>query len=122
MASQRQIQDKSESTQEDSIENGTAQQELADGTKAAKKASPSAKSATAESPDDATAVQQLDSLSKAFQGDLSAIDPDTALETIDTFQSLSMPKLPQVRSIAGTICYINLKTKVFRKLLPNLKN
>jgi hypothetical protein len=101
MASQRQIQDKSESTQEDSIENGAAQQELADGTKAAKKASPSAKSATAESPDDATAVQQLDSLSTAFQGDLSAIDPDTALETIDTFQSLlKHAKQPEAKEIA----------------------
>jgi hypothetical protein len=100
MASQRQIQDKGESTQEDSIENGAAQQEIADGTKAAKKGAPSAKSATAESPDDET-IKQIDSLSKAFQGNLSEIDPDTALESIDTFLSLlKQAKQPEAKEIA----------------------
>jgi hypothetical protein len=100
MASQRQIQDKGESTQEDSIENGAAQQEVADGTKAAKKGAPSAKSATAESPDDET-IKQIDSLSKAFQGNLSEIDPDTALGSIDTFQSLlKQAKQPEAKEIA----------------------
>jgi hypothetical protein len=100
MASQRQIQDKGESTQEDSIENGAAQQEVADGTKASKKSAPSAKSTTAESTDNET-IAQLDSLSKAFQGDLSEIDPETALESIDTFHSLlKHAKQPEAREIA----------------------
>jgi hypothetical protein len=100
MASQRQIQDRRESTQEDSIENGAAQQELADGAKPTKHA-PASKSAPAESTENAEASTQLDSLSKAFQGDLSAIDPDTALATIDTFHSLlKQSKQPEAKEIA----------------------
>jgi hypothetical protein len=73
---------------------------VADGTKAAKKGAPSAKSATAESPDDET-IKQIDSLSKAFQGNLSEIDPDTALESIDTFLSLlKQAKQPEAKEIA----------------------
>jgi hypothetical protein len=101
MASQRQIQDKRESTQEDSIENGAAQQELADGAKSPKKSTPAAKSAPAESTENAEALSQLDSLAQAFQGDLSAIDPDRALETIDTFHSLlKKSKQPAAKEMA----------------------
>jgi hypothetical protein len=100
MASQRQIQDKRESTQEDSIENGAAQQELADGAKATKKAESAAKSPPASSTENPE-VSQLESLSKAFQGDLGAIDPDTALATIDTFQTLlKQSKQPEAKEIA----------------------
>ncbi|WP_309735898.1 hypothetical protein [Chamaesiphon sp. OTE_75_metabat_556] len=98
MASQRQIQDKRESTQEDSIENGEAQQEIADGVKA-KKSETVTKPAKAESTADIAA--QLDALSKAFQDDLSAIDPDTTLETIDTFHSLlKQSKQPEAKEMA----------------------
>jgi hypothetical protein len=101
MASQRQIQDKRESTQEDSIENGAAQQELADGVKANKQAPTAAKSTPAESTENSQVLTQLDSLSKAFQGDLSAIDPDTALETVDTFHSLlKHSKQPEAKEMA----------------------
>jgi hypothetical protein len=100
MASQRQIQDKRESTQSDSIENGAAQQEIADGIKA-KKSQTGAKPAKAESAEDGNTLTQLDALSKAFQGDLGAIDPDTALATIDTFQTLlKQSKQPEAKEIA----------------------
>jgi hypothetical protein len=102
MASQRQIQDKGESTQEDSIENGAAQQELADGTKASKKAETSKKSANSASTDDTEGSQQLESLLQALQGDLSTLDPDTALETIDTFHRLlKQSKQPEAKELAS---------------------
>ncbi|WP_309737736.1 MULTISPECIES: hypothetical protein [unclassified Chamaesiphon] len=98
MASQRQIQDKGESTQADSIENGAAQQEKADGTKASKKAEPASKSA----PDDAQGSQKIASLSQALEGDLSTLDPDTALESIEAFQSLlKQSKQPEAKEIAS---------------------
>jgi translation initiation factor 2B subunit (eIF-2B alpha/beta/delta family) len=98
MASQRQIQDKGESTQNDSIENGAAQQEIADGTKASKKAESASKSA----PDDAQGSEQIDSLSQSLQGDLSTLDPDTALESIEAFQSLlKQSKQPEAKEIAS---------------------
>ena len=98
MASQRQIQDKGESTQEDSIENGAAQQELADGTKASKKAEPASKSA----PDDTPESQKIAALSQALQGDLSTLDPDAALESIESFQSLlKQSKQPEAKELAS---------------------
>ena len=101
MASERQIQDKRESTQEDSIENGAAQQELADSTKATKKSSAASKSPTAEATSDEP-TQQLESLLQALQGDLSTLDPDNALETIDQFQSLlKQSKQPEAKEIAS---------------------
>lgn len=100
MASERQIQDKRESTQEDSIENGAAQQELAD-SKATKKAPEASKSSTAEATGDES-TQKLESLSQALQGDLSTLDPDNALETIDEFQSLlKQSKQPEAKEIAS---------------------
>lgn len=98
MASQRQIQDKSESTQADSIENGAAQQELADGTKDRKKAETSSKSATDDTPES----QKLASLSQSLQGDLGTLDPDAALKTIDEFHSLlKSSKQPEAKELAS---------------------
>ncbi|AFY96111.1 hypothetical protein [Chamaesiphon minutus] len=102
MASERQIQDKRESTQEDSIENGAAQQELADETKAKKKSATSTKSTDSQSTDDSEGSAQIASLSQALQGDLSTLDPDTALETIDTFHSLlKQSKQPEAKELAS---------------------
>jgi uncharacterized protein YukE len=98
MASQRQIQDKQESTQADSIENGAAQQEIADGTKASKKAESASKSA----PDDAQESEKITSLLQALQGDLSTLDPDTALASIESFQSLlKQSKQPEAKELAS---------------------
>ena len=100
MASERQIQDKRESTQADSIENGAAQQELADRSKDKKKSEKSSKSATSESKHDEPA-QKLESLSEALQGDISSIDPDVALKTIDELYSLvHKSKQPEAKEIA----------------------
>lgn len=102
MASERQIQDKRESTQEDSIENGAAQQELADGTKGKKKSETSSKSADSQSTDDSEGAEQLASLSQSLQGDLSALDPDAALATIDVFHSLlKHSKQPEAKELAS---------------------
>ncbi|WP_373538581.1 hypothetical protein [Chamaesiphon sp.] len=96
MASERQIQDKRESTQPDSIENGAAQQELADRAKETKKAQTSSTSPEDES------TQQLESLLQSLQGDVSALNPDDALETIDRFQSLlKQSKQPAAKEIAS---------------------
>ena len=100
MASERQIQDKRESTQEDSIENGAAQQESADRSKDKKKSEKSSKSATSESKHDEPA-QKLESLSEALQGDLSSIDPDAALKMIDELHGLvHQSKQPEAKEIA----------------------
>ncbi|WP_373544568.1 hypothetical protein [Chamaesiphon sp.] len=100
MASERQIQDKRESTQEDSIENGAAQQELADRSKDKKKSEKSSKSATSESKHDEPA-QKLESLSVALQGELSSIDPDAALKMIDELHGLvHQSKQPEAKEIA----------------------
>lgn len=100
MASERQIQDKRESTQEDSIENGAAQQESADRSKDKKKSEKSSKSATSESKHDEPA-QKLESLSEALQGELSSIDPDAALKMIDELHGLvHQSKQPEAKEIA----------------------
>ena len=100
MASERQIQDKRESTQEDSIENGAAQQELADRSKDKKKSEKSSKSATSESKHDEPA-QKLESLSEALQGELSSIDPDATLKMIDELHDLvHQSKQPEAKEIA----------------------
>jgi hypothetical protein len=100
MASQRQIQDKRESTQEDSIENGAEQQELVDGAKESKKTEKSAKSANSESKD--AAPKQLESLLKALQGDLSTLDPDAMLKTLDDLYSVvHQSKQPEAKEIAS---------------------
>lgn len=102
MASQRQIQDKQESTQSDSIENGAAQQELADGSKAKKKADKAPKSANSASKDDAEPLQKVAALSGALQGDLSTLDPDAVLKTIDELHSLvHQSKQPEAKEIAS---------------------
>jgi ABC-type transporter Mla subunit MlaD len=101
MASQRQIQDRQESTQEDSIENGAAQQELADGAKDSKKTEKSAKSASSESKDDA-APTQLESLLQALQGDLSTIDPDAMFKAIDDlYNVVHQSKQPEAKEIGS---------------------
>ena len=100
MASERQIQDKRESTQEDSIENGAAQQESADRSKDKKKSEKSSKSATSESKHDEPA-QKLESLSESLQGELSSIDPDAALKMIDELHDLvHQSKQPEAKEIA----------------------
>ena len=100
MASERQIQDKRESTQEDSIENGAAQQESADRSKDKKKSEKSSKSATSESKHDEPA-QKLESLSEALQGELSSIDPDATLKMIDELHDLvHQSKQPEAKEIA----------------------
>ena len=100
MASERQIQDKRESTQEDSIENGAAQQELADRSKDKKKSEKSSKSATSESKHDEPA-QKLESLSESLQGELSSIDPDATLKMIDELHDLvHQSKQPEAKEIA----------------------
>jgi hypothetical protein len=102
MASQRQIQDKSESTQSDSIEHGAEQQELADRDRESKKTAKPAKSETGESTDNSQPSQKLESLVKILQGDLSEIDPDAALKTIDEIHKLvDKLKQPAAKEIAS---------------------
>lgn len=102
MASQRQIQDKGESTQTDSIENGAKQQELADGAKETKKTAKTSKSG-AESTD-SQPLQKLESLVSVLQGDLSEIDPDVALKTIDDIHKLvDRLKQPAAKEIASGV-------------------
>jgi ABC-type transporter Mla subunit MlaD len=99
MASQRQIQDQRESTQEDSIKNGAAQQELADASKETK-TDKSSKSASSEKDD--AAPTQLESLLQALQGDLSALDPDAMLKAIDElYKVVHQSKQPEAKEIGS---------------------
>jgi ABC-type transporter Mla subunit MlaD len=115
MASQRQIQDQRESTQEDSIENGAAQQELADASKEKKKTDKSSKSAT-ESEDDA-APTQIESLLQVLQGDLSALDPDAALKAIDElYKVVHQSKQPEAKEIGSGLKELQ---KLLKRKEPN---
>lgn len=90
MASQRQIQDKRESTQEDSLGIEDAQQ-VSTTTKTEekpKKAEKSSKLADSDPTDDLEAIQKIESLSQLLKGEIGTIDPDAALKTIDALHSL----------------------------------
>ncbi len=116
MASQRQIQDKQESTQSDSIENGAELQESADRAKAAKKTDKSSKSTTAQSTENQS-VQKLESLLKILQGDVSEIDPDVALTTLDELHSLvHQLKQPAAKEIASGLKELQ---KLFKRKEPS---
>ncbi len=102
MASQRQIQDKRESTQEDSL--GIKDAEQVESHKAEekpKKADKSPKSAHPEPIDDREPAQKLELLSQLLKGEISAIDPDAALKAIDEMHgSLQKLKQPEAKQIA----------------------
>lgn len=90
MASQRQIQDKRESTQEDSLGIEDAEQ-VSISAKAEEKPKRSEKLPKLADPnptDDVEAAQKLESLSQLLKGEISTVDPDAALKTIDALHSL----------------------------------
>lgn len=99
MASQRQIQDKRESTQEDSLGIKDAQQ--VENHKAEEKPKKSSKSADSDSANDTEPTQKLELLSQLLKGEISAIDPDAALKAIDELHSLLQKvKQPEAKEIA----------------------
>ncbi len=102
MASQRQIQDKRESTQEDSLGIKDAEQVESHKTEEKpKKADKSPKSAHPEPIDDREPAQKLELLSQLLKGEISAIDPDAALKAIDEMHgSLQKLKQPEAKQIA----------------------
>jgi hypothetical protein len=122
MASERLIQDKRESTQEDSIENGAADQELFDRTQEKqKKAKKSVNSGdTTASISHPTAVKQLESLSQLLQGDLSAVDPDAVLEIVDDLHGLVQQfKQPGAKELAASLKELQ---KLFKRKEPTGHN
>jgi hypothetical protein len=102
MASQRQIQDKRESTQEDSLgiqdaQNVTSHKHQ----EKPRKVEKSPKAANPNPPDDVEPAQKLESLSQLLKGEISTIDPDAALKTIDELHSLVQKvKQPEAKEIA----------------------
>jgi hypothetical protein len=122
MASERLIQDKRESTQEDSIENGAADQELFDRSQEKQK-----KAKKPANSDDATAsighspaVKQLESLSKLLEGDLSVIDPDAVLKIVDDLHSVVQQfKQPGAKELATGLKELQ---KLFKRKEPTGHN
>jgi hypothetical protein len=102
MASQRQIQDKRESTQEDSLGIKDAQQvENHKAEEKPKKAEKSPKSADSDSANDREPAQKLELLSQLLKGEISAIDPNAALKAIDEMHGLLLKlKQPDAKEIA----------------------
>jgi hypothetical protein len=102
MASRRQIQDKQESTQEDSLGIKDAQQvESHKVEEKPKKAEKSSKSADPDSANDPEPTQKLELLSQLLKGEISAIDPDAALKAIDELHGLLQKvKHPEAKEIA----------------------
>ena len=102
MASERQIQDKRESTQEDSLGIEDAQQvESHKVEEKSKKAEKSPKSASSDPIDDGEPIQKLELLSQLLKGEITTIDPDAALKTIDELHSLLQKvKQPEAKEIA----------------------
>lgn len=102
MASQRQIQDKQESTKEDSLGIKDAQQVKSHKVEAKpKKSAKSPKSADSDPADDAEPTQKLELLSQLLKGEISDIDPNAALKAIDELHSLLLKvKQPEVKEIA----------------------
>ncbi len=102
MASQRQIQDKRESTQEDSLGIKDAQQVESHKVKEKpKKSEKSAKSANTDPIDDGEPTQKLELLSQLLKGEISAIDPNAALKAIDEMHGLLQKvKQPEAKEIA----------------------
>ena len=102
MASQRQIQDKRESTQEDSLGIKDAQQVKSHKVEEKpKKPGKSPKSADPDSANDAEPTQKLELLSQLLKGEISAIDPNAALKAIDELHGLLQKvKQPEAKEIA----------------------
>jgi hypothetical protein len=123
MASQRQIQDHKESTQEDSIENGAALQELSDqALEKRKKAKESTKSANSKSDNldlnyNSKSVKKLDALSLLLQGDLSNMDVDAGIKMVDELRSLvKKSKRPEVEKLAPGMKELS---KLLQRKKPN---
>jgi hypothetical protein len=102
MASQRQIQDKRESTQEDSLGIEDAQKVTIHTIEhLPKRAGRPPKMATPNPLTDLETVQKLDALTQLLKGEISAIDPDAALKTIDELSNLvQKAKQPEAKEIA----------------------
>ncbi len=110
MASQRQIQDKRESTQKDSLGIKDARQVKSPKVKEKpKKIEKSSKSANPDPIDDGEPAQKLELLSQLLKGEISAIlhgrgsanAPDAALKAIDEIHSLLQKlKQPEAKEIA----------------------
>ncbi len=110
MASQRQIQDKGESTQEDSLGIKDAQQVESQKVEVKpKRAEKSSKSAEPDTANDIEPTQKVELLSQLLKGEISAIlhgrgsanDPDAALKAIDELHGLLQKvKQPEAKEIA----------------------
>ena len=102
MASQRQIQDKRESTQEDSLGIEDAQQvEIPTSGEKPKRAEKSPKAANPDPIDDPEPAQKLELLSQLLKGEISTVDPDAALKAIDELHGLvQKAKQPEAKEIA----------------------
>lgn len=102
MASQRQIQDKRESTQEDSLGIEDAQQvEIPTSGEKPKRAEKSPKAANPDPIDDTEPAQKLELLSQLLKGEISTVDPDAALKAIDELHGLvQKAKQPEAKEIA----------------------
>jgi hypothetical protein len=102
MASQRQIQDKQESTQEDSLGIKDAQEiESHKVEEKPKKAEKSPKSANSDTINDGEPAQKIEWLSQLLKGEISDIDPNAALKAIDEMHSLLQKvKQPEAKEIA----------------------
>jgi hypothetical protein len=102
MASQRQIQDNRESTQEDSLGIEDARQVTIHKVEhQPKRAGRPPKLATPDPLTNLETVQKLESLAQLLKGEISAIDPDAALKTIDELYNLvQKAKQPEAKEIA----------------------
>jgi hypothetical protein len=119
MASERQIQDKRESTQEDSLGIKDAQQVsiTPKAEEKPKRAEKSPKLANPDPTDDVEAVQKLESLSQLLKGEISTVDPNAALKTIDALHSLvQTAQQPGAKEIATGLKELQ---KLLKRKEPN---
>lgn len=118
MASQRQIQDKRESTQEDSLGIQDAQQVESHKVEAKpKKPEKPSKLANTDSIDDGEPAQKLELLSQLLKGEISDIDPNAALKAIDELHGLLQKvKQPEAKEIATMLKELQ---KLLKQKEPN---
>jgi translation initiation factor 2B subunit (eIF-2B alpha/beta/delta family) len=118
MASQRQIQDKQESTKEDSLGIKDAQQVESQKVEAKpKKSAKSAKLADPDPADDAEPAQKLELLSQLLKGEISESDPNAALKAIDEMHGLLQKvQQPEAKEIATMLKELQ---KLLKQKEPN---
>jgi hypothetical protein len=114
MASQRQIQDQGESTQEDSLGIEAAQQVTVK--LQPKRATKSPKLANPAPPNDLETTQKLEFLVQSLKSKSSTIDPNTALKMIDELSGLvQKANQPEAKKIATELKQLQ---KLFQRKEP----